>query len=115
MKIPSRQGTLKLTHFGRRSGKPYDVKIWFADVGGELWIGSLDATRNWVRNLRFTGRGRVDFGDGPTDVVAEFLESEHDSRRYRQAVMAKYPVMSRVIGLFARGKPHAAFRLRPVR
>lgn len=113
MKIPARQSTLKLTHYGRRSGKPFDVTIWFADIGGELWIGTLDTNRNWVRNVRAGGRARIDFGDGPIDVIAEPAGSEADNRRFREAVTAKYPVMSRVIGLFVRNKTQTAFRLRP--
>ncbi|MFN2425686.1 MAG: nitroreductase family deazaflavin-dependent oxidoreductase [Candidatus Binatia bacterium] len=110
MNIPN-QSTLKLTHFGRRSGKPFDVTIWFADIDGSLWIGSLDESRNWVRNLRATGRGRVDFGSGAVDVAAEFVESEADKQRYRDAVTAKYPVLSRLIALFGIGKKRAVFRL----
>jgi deazaflavin-dependent oxidoreductase (nitroreductase family) len=111
MQIP-KQSTLKLTHFGRRSGKPFDVTIWFIDAGGELWIGSLDVSRNWVRNLRATGKGKISFGDGTRDVSAEFLTDAGDLARYRAAVAAKYPVLSRIIGLFVRGKTPAVFRLR---
>jgi len=113
VKIPSGKSTLKLTHFGRRSGKTFQVTIWFAEIDAVLWIGSLDVERNWVRNLRSTGRGRVDFGEGAQDVVAEFVENEAEKNRYRDAVAAKYPVLSRIVGLFARGKTRAVFRLRP--
>ena len=112
MLIPNHQSTLKLTHYGRRSAAVYHVTIWFTEIDGELWTGSLDMDRNWVRNLRAAGRGHVDFGDGPTTVNAEFLDSESDKGRYRAAVAAKYPVLSRLVGLFARGKTRAVFRLR---
>ena len=113
MTIPQNQSTVKLTHFGRRSGNPFQVTIWFAVIDGELWIGSLDVTRGWVRNLRANGRARVDFGQGPADFRAEFLQEEGQKLRYRDAVAAKYPVLSRIIGLFVHGKERAAFRLRP--
>lgn len=112
MNIPA-QSTLKLTHFGRKSGKAFDVTIWFAEIDGGLWIGSLDESRNWVRNLRSTGRARVDFGSGPIEVAAESVGDATDQQRYREAVAAKYPVLSRIIGLFVRGKTRAVFRLRP--
>lgn len=113
MNIPAAQSTLKLTHFGRKSGKAFDVTIWFTVIDGELWIGSLDEARNWVRNLRSTGRARVNFGAGAEDVAVEFVGSDADRQRYAAAVAAKYPVLSRIIGLFVRGKTRAVFRLRP--
>ncbi|HXC51803.1 MAG TPA: nitroreductase/quinone reductase family protein [Candidatus Limnocylindrales bacterium] len=112
MNIPAKKSTLKLTHFGRKSGKPFDVTIWFVVIGGELWIGSLDESRNWVKNLRATGRARIDFGSGPQDVVTEFCDGAHDKARYREAIASKYPVLSRIIGLFVRGKTNAVFRVR---
>lgn len=110
--IPAAQSTLKLTHFGRKSGKPFQVTIWFAVIDGGLWIGSLDVNRNWVRNLRASRKGRVDFGQGPVDVVTEFVEDATDKERYREAVAAKYPILSRLVGLFVRGGTRAVFRVR---
>jgi len=114
VEIPAGKATLKLTHFGRRSGKEFKVTIWFAQIDGELWIGSLDGARNWVKNLRASGRCRVDFGRGPVDVSAEFLDDEVLKGRYRDAVAAKYPILSRVIALFVRDGKRVVFRLKPV-
>jgi len=114
MTVPEYQSTLKLTHFGRRSATPYEVTIWFARIDGRLWIGSLDENKNWVRNLRAGGRARVDFGKGPETVAAEFRDNDADRNRYRDAIAAKYPFLSRVIGLFSRGKKRAVFLLTPV-
>ena len=113
IEIPTGKSTLRLTHFGRKSGKPFDVTIWFTEVDGELWIGSLDENRGWVRNLRATGRGRVNFGGGAEEVVAEFLTGSADKARYRDAVAAKYPVLSRIIAFFVRNKTRAVFRVHP--
>ena len=112
MQIPANQGTLTLTHFGRRSGKEFKVTIWFAELDGELWIGSLDGARNWVKNLRDAGRARIDFGRGPVDVSAEFVTDEGQKLRYRDAVAKKYPILSRIIALFVRGGNRVVFRLR---
>jgi len=113
MQIPAKQSTLKLTHFGRKSGKPFHVTIWFCEIDGGLWIGSLDEDRNWVRNLRGSGKGRVDFGSGPVDVRAEAVVAQADQARYRDAVATKYPLLSRLVGLMVRGKTRAVFRLTP--
>jgi deazaflavin-dependent oxidoreductase (nitroreductase family) len=113
MEIPAKKSTLKLTHFGRKSGKPFDVTIWFTVIGGELWIGSLDENRNWVKNLRAGGRARIDFGNGPQDVATEFRTSDTDKARYSDAVASKYPILSKLVGLFVRGKNRAVFLVKP--
>jgi deazaflavin-dependent oxidoreductase (nitroreductase family) len=112
IEIPSKKKTLVLTHYGRRSGKPFEVKIWFASVDGELWIGSLDQDRNWVRNVRHSGRARVAFDNEAFDVRCQFLDEEATQRRYFEAIALKYPIQSRLIGLLVRGKKPAVFRLR---
>jgi deazaflavin-dependent oxidoreductase (nitroreductase family) len=113
MRIPESQGTLKLTHFGRKSEKAYYVTIWFVEMEGDLWIGSVDGNKNWVRNLRATGKGAIDFGQGEIQVTAEFTDDPGVTARHKAAVLKKYPIMGRLIdGLFGRNKKRIAFRLR---
>ena len=49
-KISSLQ-TLVLTHYGRKSGKPYDVVIWFVVNGERMFLATSNKNRNWVRNV----------------------------------------------------------------
>ena len=46
--------TLKLTHYGRKSGRPYDVTIWYLvdNQNDRLYLVSANADRNWVRNVK---------------------------------------------------------------
>ena len=46
--------TLKLTHYGRKSGRPYDVTIWYMvdKQPDRLYLVSANADRNWVRNVK---------------------------------------------------------------
>ena len=44
--------TLELTHYGRKSGKPYDVTIWYVVDGDRMYLVSANADRNWVRNVK---------------------------------------------------------------
>lgn len=88
-----------LTHFGRTSGKPYRVKIWWVEVDGELWIGSLDANRAWVRNLRTNGRAEIDRGHGVERLHCEPVTELGEIARFRTAVKQKYPIMSRLLAL----------------
>jgi deazaflavin-dependent oxidoreductase (nitroreductase family) len=43
--------TIVLTHYGRKSGKPYDVVIWFVVEGQRMFLGTANKSRNWVRNI----------------------------------------------------------------
>jgi len=52
--------TLLLTHYGRKSGKPYDVTIWFVVDGEKVYIGTANVSRQWVRNVQ---------KDAPSQVV----------------------------------------------
>ena len=44
--------TLRLTHYGRKSGRPYEVTIWYLVDDDRLYLVSANATRNWVRNVK---------------------------------------------------------------
>ena len=50
--VAARQ-TVALTHYGRKSGKPYDVTIWFVVDGDTVYIGTANVNRQWVRNVQF--------------------------------------------------------------
>ncbi len=44
--------TLKLTHYGRKTGNPYEVVIWYLVEGDKLYLVSANANRSWVRNVK---------------------------------------------------------------
>jgi hypothetical protein len=48
------RGTLRITTRGRTTGKPHTVPIWFVVEGTTVWLGTLDARRDWVRNVAKT-------------------------------------------------------------
>ncbi len=104
---------LRLTHFGRRSGKPYEIRVWYAMIEGEIWVGSLDRERNWVKNARAGGHVRLDLGDGAADYRAEWQDEPQCIERFRAAIGAKYPLLSRLMRIFSRGKQPAVFRMTP--
>jgi len=101
-----------LTHFGRTSGRSYRVKVWWVEIDGDLWVGSLDDTRGWVRNVLATHRAEIDRGQGPQPVVCEPAAGPADLARFRAAVKKKYPLQSRLLALFFE-KDSCAFRMRP--
>jgi deazaflavin-dependent oxidoreductase (nitroreductase family) len=50
-KVGDRQ-TLSLTHYGRKSGRPYEVTIWYLVDNDGLYLVSANAARSWVRNVK---------------------------------------------------------------
>jgi deazaflavin-dependent oxidoreductase (nitroreductase family) len=48
------KSTLLLTHRGRKSGKSYDVVIWFMVEGDTIYLETLNDRRQWVRNVKAT-------------------------------------------------------------
>ncbi len=104
------RSTLTLTHYGRKTGKPYRVKLWYVPMGEEVWVGSLDASRAWVRNLRACGRAELDMGEGPRAVTCRGIESCAHRERFASAIQARHPIMSRILGYFVRGE-RCGFRL----
>jgi deazaflavin-dependent oxidoreductase (nitroreductase family) len=48
-----RESLVQLTVRGRRTGKPYSVKIWFATRNGKIYVTSgRGMEANWIKNLR---------------------------------------------------------------
>ena len=62
LKAVAGRQTLTLTHYGRKSGKPYDVTIWFAVEGDKVYIGTANVNHQWVRNVQKTPRIRLAVG-----------------------------------------------------
>jgi deazaflavin-dependent oxidoreductase (nitroreductase family) len=56
------RGTLRLTTRGRRTGRPHTVTIWFVVEGPVLWLGTLSADRDWVKNVARTPAVDLDVG-----------------------------------------------------
>lgn len=50
-RVANRQ-TLRLTHHGRKSGKPYDVTIWFLVDGATVYLLTMNMKRQWPRNVQ---------------------------------------------------------------
>jgi deazaflavin-dependent oxidoreductase (nitroreductase family) len=51
-----------LTHYGRKTGTPYDVTIWFAVDGETVYLPTADRRRQWGRNVLQNPRVALDIG-----------------------------------------------------
>ncbi len=108
----SKKWSVELTHFGRKSGKPFKLSVWFVELDGAVWIGTRDIERNWVRNVRAGGRAELDFGEG--SVAYRSTEgSAEELARFEKAILSKHPIGGRIINFMARGKTPSCFRLVP--
>jgi deazaflavin-dependent oxidoreductase (nitroreductase family) len=72
--------TLVLTHFGRKTGKPYNVTIWFIVDGERVFIATANKNRQWVRNVQKTPRVKLTIAGETFDANARFISdrSEHE-------------------------------------
>ena len=64
------KSTLILTHYGRKSGKPYDVKIWFVVDGDKVFIGSANIEHQWVKNVQKNPRIKLTIGGEKFEAVS---------------------------------------------
>jgi deazaflavin-dependent oxidoreductase (nitroreductase family) len=72
--------TLTLTHYGRKSGKPYQVIIWFVVEGNRMFLGTANKSRNWVRNIMVKPNVIIKAGSAtfPATVSAVSTPEERD-------------------------------------
>ena len=81
--------TTTLTHYGRKTGKPHEVTIWFVVDGDKLYIGTANVNRQWVRNVQKTPKVRLSIGGETFDGNTRFLtRAEHE--RAMAAIWRKY-------------------------
>jgi deazaflavin-dependent oxidoreductase (nitroreductase family) len=112
----SSRSTCRLTHLGRRSGKRYEVTIWFLVEGETIYLATANATRQWVRNLKVKPAVSLAV-DGETFTgTSEPVRDAAEERHVMDLVVAKYWYLRPFIGL-ARlfgydPKPDASFRVR---
>ncbi len=88
-RLASRQ-TVILTHYGRKSGKPYQVKIWFVVDGDRVFIGTASTERQWVRNVQKTPIIKLAVGGESFDAEARFLVDREERDRALGVIGRKY-------------------------
>ena len=90
LKRISNKQTLKLTHYGRKTGKLYEVTIWFIAVGDKFYLPTGNVNRQWVRNVKKTPRVRLLIGGEMFDGEARFLSDPGEQDRVMLMVRRKY-------------------------
>ena len=78
--------TLRLTHFGRKTGQPHEVTIWFVFDGQRMYLATANVNRQWVKNVVKTPRVHLAIGGEGVDGEVRFITD----RVERDAVLKKF-------------------------
>lgn len=105
-RVAARQ-TMTLTHYGRKSGKPYNVTIWFVLDDEKFYIGTANVKRQWVRNVQKTPQIKLSIGGEAFEGIARFLADHAEHEHAMAAIRRKYwmyrPIMALGTVLIALG------------
>ena len=91
--------TTRLTHAGRKTGKPHEVTIWFVLDGDRLYIGTANVNRQWVRNVQKTPKIKLSMGGESFSGTARFLTDRAEHERAMAAIRRKYWMFRPIIEL----------------
>ncbi len=90
LKTVAGRQTLRLTHYGRKTGKPYQVTIWFIVEGEKVWLATANKNRQWVKNVQKTPHVILKIGDETFEGEARFLTDPRERDRVLAMVRRKY-------------------------
>ena len=88
-RVADRQ-TLSLTHYGRKSGRPYEVIIWYLVDGDQLFLVSANAARNWVRNVKARPAVSFKIGDQIFNGNVRAITDQQERDKVNDLTMSKY-------------------------
>ena len=104
-----RAKTLVLTHRGRKSGKPYEVTIWFMVDGDHLTLSTMNMARQWVQNVQANPHVSLRIGGVVLEGDISPVTEAADMTRVVALMKKKYPI-SRPY-LWIKKRPDGAFRV----
>jgi deazaflavin-dependent oxidoreductase (nitroreductase family) len=97
-RVAARQ-TCRLTHHGRKTGKPYQVTIWFMVEGERVYLATANAARQWVRNIRHDARVMLEMGGERFAGRVEPLDEPDAIRHVMGLVTGKYWYLRPFLGV----------------
>jgi deazaflavin-dependent oxidoreductase (nitroreductase family) len=86
----ARKQTVRLTHYGRKTGQPHDVTIWFATDGQHIYLSTANVNRHWVRNVQKTPQVKLSIADEHFEGQARYLTDTAERNRVIALVKRKY-------------------------
>jgi len=91
--------TTRMTHYGRKTGKPHEVTIWFVLDDDRLYIGTANVNRQWVRNVQKTPKIKLSMGGETFEGNARFLTDRAEHERAIGAIRRKYWMFRPILAL----------------
>jgi deazaflavin-dependent oxidoreductase (nitroreductase family) len=86
-----REREVKLTTYGRKTGKPHDVTIWIAADGSHLFIRSGQGfRRQWPQNLVARGEGLLHLAKATVRVKPSLVTDPSEARAVSALYRKKY-------------------------
>jgi len=101
--------TTRLTHYGRKSGKPYRVTIWFLVDGASVYLTTMNMKRQWTQNVQSRPDIELEIGGESFRGRVDVVKSDADMQRVVELMKRKY-FLSRPY-LWFKGRPDGAFRV----
>jgi deazaflavin-dependent oxidoreductase (nitroreductase family) len=91
LEAAKRERKVRLTTFGRKSGKPHQVTIWIATDGSHLYIRSGQGLRrHWPQNLIARGEGTLRIGKTEVRVKPRQVADPAEARMVSGLYKHKY-------------------------
>jgi deazaflavin-dependent oxidoreductase (nitroreductase family) len=106
----ARKQTLVLTHYGRKSGAPYQVRIWFTVEGDQLNIHTMDMARQWIKNVLARPQVSLRIGDEVFEGEVSQVTSPDEMAQVVKLMKRKYPIA--LPYLWFKKAPAGAFRVK---
>jgi deazaflavin-dependent oxidoreductase (nitroreductase family) len=104
------RATCRLTHQGRKTGRPHEVTIWFLVDGEKVYLTTMNMQRQWTRNVQANPDVVLRVGDerfaGRAEVVADAAGMARAVELLRRKYWLARPY------LWLKGRPDGAFRVR---
>ena len=105
----SSRSTCRLTHHGRKSGRAYDVTIWFLPDGNRVYLTTMNMARHWTRNVQANPRVTLTIGGERFTGTARLVSDATELARVVELLKRKYWLARPY--LWIKKRPAGAFRV----
>ena len=106
----ARGSRCRLTHYGRKTGLPHQVTVWFLVDGAVVYLVTADRRRQWVRNV--LARPRVELRTGGETFRGEVEPVTGAEETTRVIELLKRTSWLARPYLWLKGAPDGVFRVR---
>lgn len=103
------RSTCRLTHYGRTTGRPHQVTIWFLPDGDRIYLSTMNMQRHWTRNVQANPRVVLQIGDERLEGTAREVTGADEMAHVARLMKRKY-LLARPY-LWIKKRPDGAFRV----